>query len=176
MFLVFTRNHSGNINFDTVCPTTVTLCFAYSTATIMSLLHTLNKLGDIVHASANPCKASTFFQYFLAQHHSTSLTFRNICHHSPHLCANPNFYNFSHNSFLHTCHRTSVHPGRHSSTLVAPSPSTFNFTALPNVYTWSTRLRFGLNLAFPSLFFLPSPPWFPFIVQKLTQRFAFDAT
>ena len=42
---------SANINPDTVSSPIVTPCFGASTATVMSLIHTLNRLGDSVHPS-----------------------------------------------------------------------------------------------------------------------------
>ena len=56
---------SANINPDTaVSPPIVTPCHAAWTATIMSLICTLNKFRDNVHPCATPCKISTCFDIF----------------------------------------------------------------------------------------------------------------
>ena len=56
VFLIFVTKSSANITLDTVSSPTVTPCSAASTATIMSSIHTLNRLGDSVHPCAAPCK------------------------------------------------------------------------------------------------------------------------
>ena len=133
---------STHINPDTVYFLTVTPCFAASTATIMSLIHTLNTLGDSVHPCATLCKISTYCSsIFPIQHHSTPSTFCHIFFNQyPHISSDPNFPHISttHSSTL--CRRSSVHLERNS-TLLPPRRS---YLELPYILCTHGLRDYGL--------------------------------
>ena len=114
----FLTKSSANINPDTASSSTVTPCFAASTATIMSLICTLNKFGDGVHLCATHCKFGdgvhlcathcktckrlTYFDIFpssITAIQALSVVFLIFLYIFPSI---PIPHNFSHNPFLQT--------------------------------------------------------------------------
>ena len=101
----FLTKSSANINPDTASSSTVTPCFAASTATIMSLICTLNKFGDGVHLCATHCKTCkrlTYFDIFpssITAIQALSVVFLIFLYIFPSI---PIPHNFSHNPFLQT--------------------------------------------------------------------------
>ena len=93
---------SANVNADTVYFPHCDFLFCCSNC----YYHVINKYLEnnyvIAYIPMQLLPECERFRSFSVQHHITSSTFHIKCHHSPHLSAEPNFAQLSHNPFLHT--------------------------------------------------------------------------